>query len=83
MIPKKAKWASAHFTVYASFEIPEDIDRDEVKQTWVKWGTLWIEMKDGTKHEVGYDLTDEDIEWKYPSSEQLYDEDWNEVYEDE
>ena len=40
-------------------------------------------MKDGTKHEVGYDLTDEDIEWKYPSSEQWYDEDWNEVYEDE
>lgn len=46
---------NAEFKVYSTYVIPEGIDihdKEQVDCYWVKWDTLYIEMKDGRRFEV-------------------------------
>lgn len=65
-------WCTFHDSV--SFTVPEGIDLTDRKHVvwWVKWGTLYIEHKDGRKWEI--EPTD-GPEMKWPEEMTLDDED--------
>lgn len=75
---KKPKYIEASFTQTISFDV-EDINFDNVEDYWVKWGTLNIQMKDGSIIEID-DAHECDIDWKHPNEDpKIYDEDYYEV----
>ena len=56
-----------------------DINWDEVIEVAVKWNNLFIITKDGeTRYEL--DLSDTEVDCKWPLAITLYDENWNEVF---
>jgi hypothetical protein len=49
------------------FKLPDGIDMEDVEVYDVKWDTLYITMKDGTKHEVEWEFhPSESHDYKYP-----------------
>lgn len=67
----------AYFQETLTFTIPEGIDiRDTKNVCWyVRWGTLIIELKDGSHFEI---KPDDDAQFKRPESCELLDERGNE-----
>ena len=50
-IPRNARFLTMEYKMYYTIGIDEDINHDAIDTWWVKWGTLFIEMKDGTVYE--------------------------------
>ena len=63
-IPEGARSLSMEYTYYHTIEIDEEIDLKEVKQWWVKYGILFIEMNDGKIYEQTTQDNWENINWK-------------------
>jgi|3_EtaG_2_1085321.scaffolds.fasta_scaffold02804_13 hypothetical protein len=67
-----------------------NVSWEDVKDYWIKWGTLYLEMFDGTiynferKIDDSWDLRD-NIDWKRPSTMNLLSDDYEviEVIENE
>jgi len=55
-------------------ELPKGYAWDDVKDFFIKWDTLHLDMKDGSHHEIGMDsiIIEESIDWKRPSSCEIY-----------
>lgn len=73
----------AYYTQAVQHDISHlDIDYDDVEHHWCKWGTLIIQMKDGTTHEVdnGHHL---DVDWKYPEELRFFDKNMSDITEDQ
>ena len=53
-----------------------DIDYDDIDHHWCKWGTLYLQMKDGTTHEI--DNGDHaEVDYKWPEELRFFDKDMN------
>ena len=90
---KKPETIRMHFEVHADFHIESlesefGIKWQDVKHVWMKWGRLNIDMTNGDRHIVVSDISaaarprvgDWPIDpWKWPSSEELLDEDFEPV----
>lgn len=59
------KVVRSYYNFYSTFVIPEgiDLESEDVKEWWVKWDTLCIEMKDGSIYRVSaiYSATEGDF----------------------
>ena len=47
-IPREASQITMCYDMWHTIHLPEDLDRSNVKSWWIKWGSLMLEMKDGT-----------------------------------
>ena len=96
--PRKTKplkvFVSAEYIVSGLLEVelPEGKTWNDVEEFWVKWDTVYIEFKDGTKFEdeVGTDQSEADMKWPitckvYASQETEYgtDCDWDTVLQEQ
>ena len=75
----KPKYIEAIYSQAVQFDLENlEIDWNDVEDYWVKWGTLNVLYKDGSikKYEPNYEP---EIDWKYPTSTDVYDKDWEEV----
>tara|TARA_R110000744_G_scaffold25040_5_gene62211 strand:+ start:1872 stop:2171 length:300 start_codon:yes stop_codon:yes gene_type:complete len=54
----------AQYPMYLEFDV-SDVDMKEVKQCWVKYGTLFIEYLDGTMQEID-SYTEYEPDMKHP-----------------
>tara|TARA_R100000329_G_scaffold26633_1_gene24890 strand:- start:53 stop:313 length:261 start_codon:yes stop_codon:yes gene_type:complete len=82
-VSNKIKTVEANYTQAVQHDISHlDIDYDDVQHHWCKYGTLVIEMKDGTTHEVdnGHYL---DVDFKWPEELRFYNEDDEDITEDQ
>ena len=82
MSNKKPEYIEAIYSQALIFDLEDlEIDWDNVKDYWIKYATLYVEYKNGNIED--YECTDEpEIDWKYPTSQGLYDKDWSEVSDD-
>lgn len=69
----------------STFVLPSWIKRQDIKDHWVKWNKLFIELNDGRQYEINpvFDANDDVDGWKNPINK---DEDFEEEeaeYEDE
>ena len=75
----KPRFIKAHYTQVLQFDIEDlDIDWKDVKDYWVSWTTLYIELKNGEVIETD-NYHECDIDWKSPNEVQAYDEDFYKV----
>ena len=75
----KARYIEADYTQTLRFDLEDlDIDWKDVKDYWVKWATLYIELKNGEVIEED-NYHECDMDWKWATNEQAYDEDFYEV----
>lgn len=76
----------AEYKVFSTFVIPEGIDLDDkeqVKNWWVKWDTMYIEMVDGREFEVSAYISAAQDEFKRPDDTMLNEEEIDEDYKEE
>lgn len=83
-IPEDATKLCMEYTIYREVTLPDDINREDIARWWVHWGTLHIEMKDGTTLECEPDTDEgeamESVNWKRGHRNLSWvDEDENEV----
>ena len=79
-IPEQARQLSMEYTLYHTITIDEEINLNEVKQWWVKYGILFIEMNDGKIYQQEAEANWEQINWKRGHRNLVWqDEDYNEV----
>ena len=82
-IPEGATQLSMEYTLWYTIPIVEDIKREDIKQWWVKYGYLMIEMNDGTIHEMDADAEWDHIDWKRGQRNLRWvDDDYQEVEEE-
>jgi len=64
---------SLHCGTHTEVELPKDYTWDGVKDFYVKWDRLHLNMKDGSNHEIelNSDVFDS-IDWKRPNSVEVY-----------
>ena len=62
------------YVTHIEFDV-SDIDMSQVSETWVKWGTLYLEMKDGST--IPIEGNDGEPDFKWPTEEYHYDDDYN------
>lgn len=75
----KPRYIEAQYTQVLQFDIEDlDIDWKDVKDYWVKWTTLHIELKNGEVIETD-NYHECDIDWKWSNKDQAYDENFYEV----
>ena len=63
-IPREARQLYMEYTLPYMIWIDEDINREDIVDWWVKYGTLCIEMRDGTIHEQDSEADWGQIDWK-------------------
>ena len=74
----KPKYIEARYSAYISWDLDElGIDYDTIKDYHIKYGTIYVEFKDGTSE--SYEGNQEEIDYKWALSEGVFDEDWDEV----
>ena len=74
----KPKIIKARYSAYLSWDLEElGIDWDNVKDYYIKYGTLYVEFKDGTTS--WYDGDEGETDYKWARYENVLDEDWNKV----
>jgi coenzyme F420-reducing hydrogenase beta subunit len=75
----KVKYIEANYTQVLQYDLEDlDIDWKDVKDYWVRWGKLSIELKNGDIiEEDNYHECDTD--WKSPNEVQAFDENFYEV----
>ena len=58
-----------------TFDLEElDIDWDNVKDYYTKYGTLYVDFKDGSSEE--YEGEQGETDWKWSVRENIFTEDW-------
>ena len=70
---KPRKVVVAHYTATAYFKVPKGVDLEDksVVEGWfIKWNRLEISYVDGRKEEIDA-LYDPEVDYKYPSEEQI------------
>jgi len=73
----KAKYIEADYTQTLQFDLEDlDIDWKDVKDYWVKWATLHIELKNGEVIETD-NYRECDTDWKRPDITSVLDENFN------
>ena len=75
----QTKYIEAHYTQVLQFDIEDlDIDWKDVKDYWVKWAKLHIELKNGevVETEMYHEC---DMDWKHPDKTEAFDENFYEV----
>jgi len=73
----------ASYTARFVYDISElDIDWDKVENVWCKHTTLYIELEDGTQINVENYDDEAEIDYKWPVQLQLFDEDYNQLWEE-
>jgi|TARA_R100000278_G_scaffold34346_1_gene30901 hypothetical protein len=76
---KKAKHIEAYYTQTLQFDIEElDINWEDVKDYWVKWGTLFIQLSNDEIITLD-DATECEIDWKWPNATSVLDKDFYEI----
>ena len=73
----KAKYIQANYIKDIQFDV-EGIDWDKVEDYSIRYLTLSIYYKDGTE-ETFSAFEEFEIDWKWPNSEKVLDENWNEI----
>ena len=75
----KVKYIEANYTQVLQYDLEDlDIDWKDVKDYWVRWGKLSIELKNGDIiEEDNYHECDTD--WKWANEVQAFDENFYEV----
>ena len=68
----------ADYMDYIEFDV-SDVDMSQVKDYGVKWGTLYIVMKDGTQ--ITIVGSDSQGDYKWPVKTHLYDDEYNVIEE--
>tara|TARA_Y100001937_G_scaffold14798_2_gene20110 strand:- start:2149 stop:2403 length:255 start_codon:yes stop_codon:yes gene_type:complete len=74
-LSNKIKTVEASYTQAVQHDISHlNINYDDIQNHWCKYGTLVIEMKDGTRHEIdnGNYL---DVDFKWPEELRFYNKD--------
>lgn len=61
----------ADYIDYIQFDV-SDIDMSQVKEYGIKWGTLYLVMKDGTQ--ISREGSDSQGDYKWPIEVHMYDE---------
>ena len=75
----KPRYIEADYTQTLRFDLEDlDIDWNDVKDYWVKWAILYIELKNGEVIEE-HNYYECDMDWKCANNEQAYDEDFYKV----
>tara|TARA_R110002020_G_scaffold31469_8_gene98064 strand:+ start:616 stop:864 length:249 start_codon:yes stop_codon:yes gene_type:complete len=64
----------AEYLDHIEFDV-SDIDMSQVSDTWIKWGTLNLVMKDGST--ISIEGNDVGSDYKWPTEEYHYDDDYN------
>ena len=83
----KLAYITRVFTVGISFAIEDleeiyDIKWENVEDYDIKYGALYIKMKDRTVHEHDFYIEQGDIAGKYPDKIVEYDNEWNVIEEE-
>jgi|5_EtaG_2_1085323.scaffolds.fasta_scaffold02535_5 hypothetical protein len=77
------KKVHASYNQVASYDVSHlKLDYNDIAYHWCKYGTLMIEMVDGTTHEVS-DSHLYDIDWKYPENLEFFNKKGYPLTEDE
>ena len=75
----KAKYIVAYYTQTLQFDIEQlDINWEDVKDYWVKWGTLFIQLSND-EIITRDDATECEIDWKWPNTTSVLDKDFYEI----
>ena len=71
----------ASYGCYLHFPLDHlDIDWNEVKNIWVKWGIAYIEMNDGETHKIEGHETETDYKWAIET--RMFNEEYDEIWEE-
>jgi len=70
----------ADYSDHIEFDV-SNIDMSQVCETWIKWGTLYLRMKDGSTISIEGNGSQGDYKW--PTEEHFYDDDYNHLEEEE
>ena len=68
----------ADYVDHIEFDVSH-VDMSQVRETWIKWGTLNLEMKDGSR--ISIDGSELEGDYKWPIEKHFYDEDYNHLEE--
>jgi hypothetical protein len=71
----KPKYIECIYETAIEFDLEElDIDYDTIKDYHIKYGTLYVEFKDGTSE--SYEGNQIETDYKWATSEGVFDESW-------
>ena len=72
----KARYIECIYESAITFDLEElKVDFNEVDDYYVKYGTLYIEFKNGDTGE--YEGNQGETDWKWSAKEQVFTEDWD------
>ena len=72
----KPRYIECIYEANITFDLEElDIDWDNVKDYYIKYGTLYIDFKDGSSEE--YEGNQGETDWKWSAQENILTEDWS------
>ena len=72
----KPRYLECIYEAPITFDLEElDIDWDNVKDYYIKYGTLYVDFKDGNSEE--YEGQRGEIDWKLAVKEGIFTEDWD------
>lgn len=76
---KEAKYIEAHYTETLQFDIEYlNIDWKDVKDHWVKWATLYIELNNGKIIETD-NAIQVGVDWKWSGETDVFDKDFSRI----
>ena len=71
----KPKYVECIYETAIEFDLEElDIDYDNIEDYHIKYGTLYVEFKDGTSE--SYEGNQMETDYKWATSEGVFDESW-------
>lgn len=71
----------AYYQQAVGFDVEDmNIKAEDIDVYWIKWGTLYIQKKDGTIHEKDVSM-DFEVDWKWPEDTKLFDKNYKELIE--
>ncbi len=77
---KNAKYIEAHYTKTLQFDIGFlNIDWKDVKNHWVKWRTLYIELNNGKIIETD-NAIQVGVDWQWSGETEVLDKDFSELH---
>ena len=72
----KPRYLECIYEAPITFDLEElGIDWDNVKDYYIKYGTLYVEFKDGSSGQYDGDIGDPDYKWA--EHESIFTEDWD------
>ena len=72
----KPRYIECIYEANITFDLEElDIDWDNVKDYYIKYGTLYVDFKDGSSEQ--YEGEQGETDWKWAVKEGIFTEDWD------